>query len=52
MKNKHTFKMILKYIKKYKISVIFSLLFAFVSAVATLYVPMLTGKGVDCIVKK
>lgn len=52
MKNKHTFKMILKYIKKYKISVIFSLLFAFVSAVATLYVPILTGKGVDCIVKK
>ena len=38
------------YIRNYMALVILSLLFAAVSAVLTLYVPILTGRAIDCIV--
>ena len=44
--------MILKYIKKYRISVILSLFFAAVTVVLTLYLPILTGDAVDYMIGK
>lgn len=44
-------KKLFPYIKKYSFFIIASLLFAAVSAVLSLYVPVLTGRAVDCIVK-
>ena len=45
-------KKLLRYIKKYTPLIIISLLFAAVSAVLTLYVPILTGRAIDCIVTR
>lgn len=47
-----TLKKLLRYIKKYTPLIIISLLFAAVSAVLTLYVPILTGRAIDCIVTR
>lgn len=45
-----TLKKLLSYIKKYTPLIILSLIFAAVSSILTLYVPILTGRAVDCIV--
>ena len=42
-------KKLLRYIGKYTPFVLLSLLFAAVSAVLSLYVPILTGRAIDCI---
>lgn len=47
-----TVKKVLKYIKHYIILAIISLFCAFVSVVTTLYLPMLTGDGVDVMIDK
>lgn len=41
---------VLSYIGKYKIFLFLSIFFAAVSVILTLYIPILTGKAVDCIV--
>lgn len=46
-----TLKKLLRYIRKYTPLIGASLIFAAVSAILTLYVPILTGKAIDCIVK-
>ena len=45
-----TLKKVFRYLGKYRIFVVFSLLLAAVSVALTLYVPKLTGRAVDCIV--
>ena len=45
-----TLKKLLSYIKKYTPLIILSLIFAAVSSILTLYVPILTGRAADCIV--
>lgn len=45
-----TLKKLLSYIKKYTPLITLSLIFAVVSSILTLYVPILTGRAVDCIV--
>lgn len=47
-----TVKKLLVYIRKYTWLIVASLVFAAVSAVLTLYVPILTGSAIDCIVGK
>ena len=47
---KKTVKRILKYIGKYRVSAAASLLFAVLNVAAGLYVPILIGQAVDCIV--
>ncbi len=47
-----TLKKLLLYMKKYTGYIILSLIFAAVSAILTLYVPVLTGQAIDCIVAK
>ena len=47
-----TVKKLLGYIRKYTWLILASLLFAGVSAVLTLYVPILTGSAIDCIVSE
>lgn len=42
-----TLKKVLHYIRRYRISVVLSLLFAAVTVVTTLYLPILTGNAVD-----
>ena len=49
-KHKSTLKRVLKSIGRYKWGVLASLFFAFITVVLTLYVPILTGRAVDCIV--
>ncbi len=51
-RNNDTIKMVFKYIKKYKISVVLSLFFAAVTVVLTLYLPILTGDAVDYMAAK
>lgn len=48
--NKEILKKVLNYIGRYKIFLFFSILFAAVSVILTLYIPILTGKAVDCII--
>ena len=45
-----TLKKVLCYIKKYRIYLIFSLLFAVVTVAATLYIPVLTGEAIDHVI--
>lgn len=45
-----TAKKVLLYIKKYRLSVIASLFFAFIVVVLTLYIPILVGEAIDYIV--
>ena len=47
---KDTISKILKYVKKYRFSVALSLILAAVTVASTLYVPILTGQAIDCIV--
>lgn len=42
----------MKYIKKYRIRVVMSLIFAAVTVITTLYLPILTGNAVDLMVEK
>ena len=49
---KKTLVKVMKYIKKYRMLVVLSLIFAAVTVVTTLYLPILTGKAVDLMVKK
>lgn len=43
---------VMKYIKKYRVLVVLSLVFATVTVVTTLYLPILTGNAVDLMVDK
>ncbi|PHV69698.1 sugar ABC transporter ATP-binding protein [Sporanaerobium hydrogeniformans] len=47
---KQTLKKVLRYIKKYRGLLVLSILLAIVSVILTLYVPILIGKAIDCIV--
>lgn len=47
---KNTLKKVLRYIRRYWLLLLVSLLFAAVTVVFTLYLPVLTGDAVDCIV--
>ena len=47
--NKGTLKRVLRYVGKYPLSLISSLLFAVVTVAATLVVPVLIGDAIDCI---
>ena len=49
---KKTLVKVMKYIKKYRMLVVLSLIFATVTVVTTLYLPILTGNAVDLMVKK
>lgn len=49
-KNDGTLKKIFCYIKKYNLFLILSLVFAAISVALTLYVPILVGHAIDCIV--
>ena len=44
----NTIKQVLRYIKRYRLLLVLSLLFAFVSAVLSLYIPILVGQAIDC----
>lgn len=47
--NKEILKKVLDYIGKYKIILFLSIILAAVSVILTLYIPILTGQAVDCI---
>ena len=49
---KKTLVKVMKYIKKYRMLVVLSLIFAAVTVVTTLYLPILIGNAVDLMVKK
>lgn len=49
---KKTLEKVMKYIKKYRIRVVMSLIFAAVTVITTLYLPILTGNAVDLMVEK
>ena len=49
-KRKKTVSRIMKYIKSYRISAVLSLIFAVLNVTASLYVPILIGRAIDCIV--
>lgn len=50
MNNKSTLKKVFSYIGKYKYYLLLSLIFAAVSVGITLYIPILIGKAIDCII--
>lgn len=50
MSNKQIIKKVLSYIGKYKFYLLFSVIFAAVSVALTLYVPILAGRAIDCII--
>ena len=52
MKNSYVIKRVLKYIGKYKLSFIISLVLTLFSTVCTLYIPVLAGDAIDMIVGK
>ncbi|MBR3149422.1 MAG: ABC transporter ATP-binding protein [Eubacterium sp.] len=52
MNNKVIIKKVLSYVSRYKLYIAASLLFALVSSVGALYVPILIGRGIDLIVGK
>ncbi len=49
--NKNTFKRLMKYLKPYKYYLIFSMIFALISVILTLYVPILFGRAIDLIIE-
>ncbi|MBU5487839.1 ABC transporter ATP-binding protein/permease [Clostridium sp. MSJ-8] len=51
MKDK-TIKKLMSRLKKYKALIIFSLIFALVTVILTLYLPIIIGEAIDCIVSK
>lgn len=50
MTQNQTIKRVLKYIKGYKVYLIISILLAVVTVALTLYIPVLVGNAIDCIV--
>jgi ATP-binding cassette subfamily B multidrug efflux pump len=50
MKNKSTLREIFIYLKPYTLLIILSVLFSAASVVMTLYIPILIGHGIDCII--
>lgn len=50
MSNKQIIKKVLSYMGKYKFYLLFSVIFAAVSVALTLYVPILAGRAIDCII--
>ncbi len=52
VKKPSTLKRILRYVGRYPLSLIGSLIFAIITVVATLFVPVLFGDAIDCIVGK
>lgn len=51
-RNKSTIAKVLNYIKVYRLLMITSIIFAAASVALTLYIPLLTGQAIDCIVEK
>ena len=49
---KSTIKKLLTRLKKYKIYIIFSLIFALLTVILTLYLPIIIGNAIDCIVSE
>ncbi|MEG1458514.1 MAG: ABC transporter ATP-binding protein [Acetivibrio sp.] len=49
---KHTIKQIGNYLKKYWLLILLTISLAGITVFTTLYIPILTGKGVDCILGK
>ena len=52
MNRKSTIVKVLRYIRKYRLWVMLSLLLAAVTVALTLYIPILTGQAVDLIIDK
>lgn len=52
MADKHTLSRVLKYVKNYAVLITLSLLLAAVTVALTLYIPVLAGRAIDCIVGK
>ncbi len=50
VKRKNTVKRILKYISGYRLCAFLSVLFALLNVTASLYVPILIGRAIDCII--
>ena len=50
MSNKEVLRRVFSYVGRYKIYLLLSVLFSLVSVAGTLYVPVLIGKAIDCIV--
>ena len=50
MKNKRTFKLVWKYIARYRALLVLSLLLAAVTVMLTLYIPILAGHAIDNII--
>ncbi len=50
MSNKQIIKKVMSYIGKYKFYLLFSIVFAAASVALTLYVPILAGRAIDCII--
>lgn len=50
MSNKQIIKKVMSYIGKYKFYLLFSVVFAAASVALTLYVPILAGRAIDCII--
>ena len=48
--DKNTIRQVLQYIRRYRVLLVLSLFFAFVSAVLSLYIPILVGQAIDCAV--
>ncbi len=51
MKQKQTISKVLSYIKDYKFYLIGSVVFALITVASTLYIPILIGNAIDCIIK-
>ena len=51
MKQKQTISKVLTYIKDYKFYLIGSVVFALITVAFTLYIPILIGNAIDCIIK-
>ena len=49
--NKQTLKKVFDYIGKYWLYLVFSILCALLTVILTLYVPILTGDAIDCILE-
>ncbi len=48
--DKNTIRQVLQYIRRYRVLLVLSLFFAFVSSVLSLYIPILIGQAIDCAV--
>lgn len=52
MKQKEILKKVINYIKSYRVYLIFSILLAVLTVALTLYIPVMIGYAIDCIVSK